>query len=385
MEWSDSRILVIEDCEKNMRLFQRLLVGSGFDHVVGIRDSRQALDTFLGFEPDLVLLDLHMPHVDGFQVMELLQAQVPEDVFLPILVITGDMEPAVRVRCLSAGAKDFVSKPFRADELLARIGNLLETRQLHRFLKRRNETLEIQVRQESSKLRETQLEILQRLAVAAEYRDECTGRHAERVGILAESIGREVGLGEEELDFLRKAAPLHDVGKIGIPDSILLKPGKLSEEDFETIKTHTTIGGLILSRDSFPLLGYARTIALTHHERWDGTGYPEGLAGEDIPLCGRIVAVADVFDSVVHERSYKPAIPVDRALEIMLAQRSLHFDAALLDPFVELVRSGRVSDVLAESEAGRPSDSRTRQRPPSVHRAPPLGASDRAPLVQQVG
>ena len=353
----DFTILIIEDDQSIIRLFERLLNGAGYRRVVSIQDSRQAVDSFLSLGPDLVLLDLHMPHLDGFQVMELLKTHVPEEAFLPIAVITGDSDQAVRIRCLSAGAKDFVSKPFRAEEFLLRVRNLLETRLLHRFLESRNQNLQLKVMEENSKVKETQLEVIQRLAVAAEYRDDVTGRHAERVGILAGLIGTELGLPEEEARLLRRASPLHDVGKIGIPDSILMKPAKLTDKEFETMKTHTTIGGHILSRDSFPILSYAKEIALSHHERWDGSGYPLGLAGEGIPLSGRIVSVADVFDSIVHERCYKPAFSVDEALRVMVGGRERQFDPAPLDLFVDLVRSGRVDNALSEARAEHPSDS----------------------------
>ena len=321
---------------------------AGYRRVVSVRDSRKAVDTFLALRPDLVLLDLHMPDLDGFQVMEALRPHIPEDAFLPIVVITGDPEPSSRIRCLSVGAKDFIAKPCQPEELLLRIKNLLETRRLHRFLEKRNETLELKVMAQHSRVKETQLEILRRLAVAAEYRDDVTGRHSERVGITAAFIGEMLGLSEHEVEFLEQAAPLHDVGKMGIPDSILLKPGKLTAEEFETMKAHTTIGGVILSQDSFPLLGYAREIALSHHEWWDGSGYPNGLSEEEIPLSGRIVALADVFDSIVHERSYKRAFSVEEALDIMTGKRERQFSSDLLDLFVHLVRSGQVRDALSE-------------------------------------
>jgi putative two-component system response regulator len=347
-ELRDSRILIVEDKEANIRFLERLLKKAGYEHVASTSDSRKALAVFQEFRPDLVLLDLHMPYMDGFQVMEALQPEIPERAFLPILVITADREPEVRIRCLSAGAKDFVAKPFRAEEVLLRIRNLLETRHLHRFLEYRNESLELKVEEESLKLQKTQLEVLRRLAVAAEYRDDVTGRHAERVGILSGLIARAIGFPPGEVDFIRQAAPLHDVGKIGIPDAILLKPGKLTEAEFEVMRSHTTIGGLILSKGSFPLLDKAREVALSHHEWWEGSGYPHGLEGAAIPLSGRVVAVADVFDSMTHERPYKRAFSVDETVEVMLSERDRHFDGEILDPFVSLVLDGRVESALRD-------------------------------------
>jgi putative two-component system response regulator len=342
-ELKDSRILIVEDKEANIRFLTRLLNKVGYRNVESTQDSREAQAVFRRFKPDLVLLDLHMPHMDGFDVMKAIGPDIPERSFLPILVITADREPEVRIRCLSMGAKDFISKPFRAEEALVRIRNLLETRRLHRFLEFHNETLQVKVEIENSRVQATQLEVLHRLAVAAEYRDDITGQHAARVGLVASVLAKAAGLSCSRADRLREAAPLHDVGKIGIPDAILLKPGKLTDEEFETMRTHTTIGGLILSKGSFPLLDDAREIALSHHEWWDGSGYPKGLVGDAIPFSGRIVAIADVFDSLTHDRPYKRAFSVDEALEIMLGEGDRHFDPELLELFVDLVRRGRIS------------------------------------------
>ena len=345
-----SRILIVEDKEANIRFLTRLLNKEGYENIQSTQDSRNAEKVFIDFNPDLILLDLHMPHMDGFQVMEALRPRIPKESFLPILVITADREPEVKIRCLSVGAKDFISKPFRAEEVLVRIRNLLETRHLHRFLEYRNETLKLRVEAQNTRVQATQLEVLHRLAVAAEYRDDITGRHAGRVGALSAVLAEAAGLPRSSFEILREAAPLHDVGKIGIPDAILLKPGKLTEEEFEVMKSHTTIGGLILSKGSFPLLDFAREIALTHHEWWDGSGYPEGLAKEGIPIFGRIVAIADVFDSITHERPYKEALSEEETLEIMIQEGSRHFDPELLVLFVGLVRSGRVRVVLKKQE-----------------------------------
>ena len=282
-ELKDSRILIVEDKEANIRFLTRLLNKAGYENVLGTQDSRQAEDVFHDFQPDLVLLDLHMPHLDGFQVMEAIKPSIPRKAFLPILVITADREPEVKIRCLSMGAKDFISKPFRAEEVLVRIKNLLETRHIHRFLEFKNETLKLKVETENSRVQAAQLDILHRLAVAAEYRDDITGRHAGRVGVLASILATAAGLPGRTTSLLKKAAPLHDVGKIGIPDAILLKPDRLTEEEFEVMKSHTTIGGLILSKGSFRLLDVAREIALSHHEWWDGSGYPEGVGRRGDP------------------------------------------------------------------------------------------------------
>lgn len=350
----DSRILIVEDKEANIRFLTRLLNKDGYNNIQSTQDSRLAQSTFREFQPDLVVLDLHMPHMDGFQVMEAIKPEIPKNSFLPILIITGDREPEVKIRCLSVGAKDFIAKPFRAEEVLVRIKNLLETRHLHRFLEYRNETLKLKVEAENTRLQATQLEVLQRLAVAAEYRDDFTGRHAGRVGAIAGLLAEAAGLAFRAAALLKEAAPLHDVGKIGIPDAILLKPGRLTEEEYDIMKNHTTIGGLILSKGSFPLLDDAREIALSHHEWWNGSGYPEGLAGEAIPLSGRIVAIADVFDSMTHERPYKKAFPEEETLDIMEEEGGRHFDPGLLSLFLELARSGQVREVTEREERAGP-------------------------------
>ncbi len=339
-----ARILVVDDEPNNVRSLEKVLRRSGYEAVRGTSDPRKAQGVFLEFRPDLVLLDMHMPHLDGFKVMDQLRPLIPDAVYLPILVLTGDHDPVIRQRALAAGAKDFLSKPFELTEVLLRIHNLLETRFLHLALKNHNETLEQKVRERTRELADAKAEILHRLAIAAEYRDDITGRHAERVGALSSRIGQAMGLSAEVSSLLRRAAPLHDVGKIGIPDAILMKPGPLTPQEFGVMKSHTVIGARILSGSDFPLLKQARTIALTHHEHWDGRGYPRGLAGVDIPLSGRILAVADVFDCLIHERPYKQAFTHDDALATILEERGAHFDPAVVDGFLEVLAATGISD-----------------------------------------
>ncbi len=341
----NARILVVDDEDANVRALDRLLAKAGYRFVEATTDSREAVTLFRTVEPDLVLLDLQMPHMDGFQVMRALQPFIPANAYLPILILTGNQEQEVRQRALSSGAKDFVTKPFEVTEVLLRIRNLLETRCLHSQLARHNVTLEEKVRERTRELAEAQEEILKRLALAAEYRDDVTGRHAERVGVLSSLIAETLGLHREEVKLLRQAAPLHDVGKIGIPDAILMKAGKLTPAEFEVMKSHTEIGARILSGSRFPLLQMARDIAQFHHERWDGRGYNPGTGGDLIPLVGRIVAVADAFDTLTHERPYKPAAPLDYALSIILGDRGSHFDPRVVDAFFQVVREGRLRDL----------------------------------------
>ena len=368
-ELAASGILVIDDEEHNLRVLAQMLKWAGYTRFELTSDPHDGLDRFEKLRPDLVLLDLRMPGLDGFGVMERLPI-APGD-WVPIVILTGDLDPDVRERALSAGARDFVTKPFDVGEVLQRIKNLLETRQLHLRLRRHADELEEKVRERTAQLAETQVEILRRLAVAAEYRDDATGEHAERVGALAALIAEEMQLSPETVELIRRAAPLHDVGKIGVPDAILMKPGPLTPGEFEVMKTHTDIGQRILGQGSFPLLSVAREIAAWHHERWDGGGY-SGRRGEDIPLSGRIVAVADSFDAVTHSRPYKESASLEEGVQRVREDAGRHFDPAVVAAFLRVVESGRLSEIArfdspAREGAPRELTARSLQPPPVSH------------------
>jgi putative two-component system response regulator len=335
-----AKILIIDDEEANVRLLERTLQRWGYTNLVATTDSREALPLFEQHRPDLILLDLMMPHIDGFTVMETVNALLPEGVFLPILVLTADANPQVKRRALSAGAKDFLTKPFDQTELLLRIMNMLETRFLHIQLANQNQILEQKVTERTRELAASQLEILDRLAHAAEYRDDDTGQHTNRVGHIAALIAQKMHLPPARVELIRRAAPLHDVGKIGVPDNILLKPGRLTPEEFEIIKPHTTIGAALLSGGHSEMVKAAESIALTHHERWDGSGYPVGLKGEDIPLEGRIVSIADVFDALSHDRPYKKAWPLEDCVAEIERNSGRQFDPQVVSAFLELWNAG---------------------------------------------
>jgi putative two-component system response regulator len=334
---TSARILIVDDQPANNALLEGILEEGDFTSYRSIADPRQALPVFLEYLPDLILLDLQMPYLDGFAVMKQLQECIAGEDFLPILVLTADFTPQTKRRALAEGALDFLTKPFDAMEVLLRIKNLLRTRSLHLQMQGQNQLLDQKVQERTAELEATQLEILERLALAAEYRDDDTGEHTKRVGETAAQIARELGWPQADVELIRRAAPLHDLGKISISDSILLKPGKLTSEEFERMKMHTLLGAKMLSSGRFPLLRLAEQIALTHHERWDGTGYM-GLCGEAIPLPGRIVAVADVFDALISERPYKKAWTVDDAIDEIECQRGRQFDPRVVDAFLKLVR-----------------------------------------------
>jgi len=328
------KILIVDDEKANIRFLEIILQQAGYGNVFSTTDSRQSLGLFQSARPDIVLLDLSMPHLDGFAVMQQLQREMPGHA-VPILVLTADATLATRHKALKEGARDFLTKPLDEIEVLLRINNLLETH-FHSVV------LEDKVRERTQDLEKAQLETLQRLALAAEYRDDDTGLHTKRVGLVASCIAEALGLPAIQVDLILRAAPLHDVGKIGITDLILLKPGKLTDEEFTTMRQHTTIGAGMLSGSTSPWLRLAEEIAISHHERWDGKGYPNGLAGNKIPLVGRIVAVADVFDALTNERPYKKAWQVPAALAEIESQAGKQFDERVVKAFLTLPREAPV-------------------------------------------
>src|SRR5579859_1503608 len=324
-----AKILIVDDQPSNVLLLEALLQDDDLGVLRSVADSRQVLPAFLDFQPDLVLLDLQMPHPDGFEVMQQLRRCILPEQFLPILVLTANIAPEAKRRALAEGASDFLTKPFDPAEVILRVRNLLHTRYLHLQLQDHNQQLDTKVRERTAELEETQLEILERLALAAEYRDDDTGEHTKRVGRMSAEIAQVLGLSPAEVELIRRAAPLHDVSKIAIPDAILLKPSQLTIEEFEQMKTHTSIGAKMLSGGRFPLLQLAEEIARSHHERWDGSGYM-GLVREQIPVAGRIVTVADVFDALNNERPYKKAWSRADAFEEIQRQSGRQFDPRIV-------------------------------------------------------
>lgn len=318
-----ARVLVLEDEPDLATLLEMQLKAAGFDKVLSVLHARGVADVFRSFRPDLVLTDLHMPGASGFDVISTLR-RIAVGEYLPIVVLTADVERETKLRALDAGATDFLSKPVDVTELRLRLNNLLETRTLYRALREQNAYLEERVRARTKDLEKAKLEILERLARAAEYRDDATGRHAQRVGDTAALIAEALELPEAQVSLIRRAAPLHDVGKIGVPDAILLKPGHLTAGEFEVMKRHTHIGAKLLAESIAPQLRLAELIALTHHERWDGKGYA-GVKEEDIPLVGRIVAVADAFDAMTHDRPYRAAMDPEEAVSVIRAEAGTHF------------------------------------------------------------
>jgi len=334
-------IMVVDDEEPMQKLLRVNLSVEGYD-VVTAPDGIAALELMEGHEPDLIILDAMMPKMDGYAVAERLKWQ-DETKTIPIIMVTALRELEDRVKAWELGVDGFLTKPIERTELTTIVNSLLKVkdyndhmrdyqRELEAELARRTEELQ----QAFRKTKTASLETIYRLARAAEYRDKDTGAHIQRVSHYAAAIARQIGLNDESVESILYAAPMHDVGKIGIPDRILLKPGKLDPGEWEIMKKHTVIGAEILSDSDADFIELAGVIALTHHEKWDGSGYPEGLKGTDIPLAGRITAIADVFDALTSKRPYKEPFSVEESLGIIGVGRGSHFDPKVVDAFLAI-------------------------------------------------
>ncbi len=338
-------ILIVDDAVANLELLSEMLGGRGYEARPAI-SGEAALMAAQADPPDLVLLDVDMPEMDGYEVCRRLKAdETLRDI--PVIFVSAIFTQADdKVKALSLGAVDYVTKPFQAEEVYARVETHLRLRSLQVEVERHSRDLEALVEEKVEEIVSAQAATIFALATLAEHRDDDTGRHLERVAaycrILAGDMRRTPRyaalLTDQYLDNLLRAAPLHDIGKVAIPDAILLKPGKLSAEEFEQMKRHTTIGADTLRavRAQYPgnaFLTMGIEIAESHHEKWDGSGYQQGLVGEAIPVAARIVAVADVYDAVRSRRSYKPALPHAAAKDIIIEGRGAHFDPAVVDAF----------------------------------------------------
>jgi putative two-component system response regulator len=328
------RILIIDDEPANLKLLDRILRSQGYAELVLVEDPREAIERYLAARPDLILLDINMPHLDGYQVMERFK-DLNDPLLPPIVILTAQSAKDYLLRALAAGARDFIGKPFDRNELLMRVRNLLDAQLAHRFIHEQKNVLEEMVQVRTEELRSTRLQVVQRLGMAAEYRDEETGSHILRMSHMSTLLARAIGWNEADCELMLNASPMHDIGKIGIPDAILLKPGKFEPPEWEIMKTHATIGGKLLEGDDSDLMRMAQEIAISHHEKWDGSGYPNGLSGEAIPPAGRIAALADVFDALTSVRPYKKAWTVEAAVELIRANRGTHFDPNLVDVFLQ--------------------------------------------------
>ena len=351
------RILIIDDEPINIKVITKYLHELGYARCTGLSDSRQAIDTITNDRPDLVILDVMMPFVTGIDILGMLREN-PETAHLPVLVLTAAVDRETRLAVLESGATDFLSKPIDPSELSPRVRNALTVKKFHDGLRNQAQDLEMAVRMRTAELEASRQDIIHCLARAAEFRDDDTGQHVLRVGRYAGIIAKAMGFSPDDAEHLAQAAQLHDIGKIGVPDAILLKTGKLEPDEFERMQKHTCIGKRVIERlpqhewdelrkhvqigaqildiPRSPVLQMAARIALTHHEWWDGNGYPLGLAGEDIPLEGRITAVADVFDALSSKRPYKRPFPREKCFQIIEEERGTHFDPAVVDAFFSM-------------------------------------------------
>lgn len=335
-----SRILIVDDHPVNVALLEQILEEEGYRHIETTTRSDAVVGLYAARRYDLVLLDLRMPPPDGITILHQL-AELRADDYLPVLVLTAQTDTRTRQRALAAGAQDFLCKPFERWEVLLRIHNMLRARWYYNRHRDRAEDMEAEVRRRTRQVWDTQLAITRALGRAGEYRDEETGQHVARMSRYAQRLALAAGLGEGQAELLLNAAPMHDVGKIGVPDQILRKPGPLSAAERRIMERHTVIGAEILGDHNSDLMRQSADIALAHHEKWDGSGYPRGLAGGDIPLSARIVAVCDVFDALCSERPHKRKWAFSESLEYIQGQSGSHFDPKLIHAF-----SNAFSDIL---------------------------------------
>ena len=350
-----AKIMIVDDEPVNVKVSRKYLEEAGYRNFVTTSKAADAIDLLFHELPDLMLLDVMMPEISGLDILRRLRA-CDRTKSIPTIIFTASSDQSLKYEALQLGATDFLSKPVDPHELIARVRNALALKAHNDRLEHDAHRLQQEVAARTAELAANRLEVIHCLARAAEYRDNETGRHVIRVGCYAGMIARALNLDHAMVELIENASPLHDVGKIGIPDAILLKPGKLTPEEMEIMRTHcqrgarvfealssdewskvkghTEIGAQILGNSRSPLLQMAARIALTHHERWDGTGYPLALSGEHIPLEGRITAVADVFDALSTKRPYKPAFPLGKCFESLEEGRGRHFDPRVLDAFM---------------------------------------------------
>ncbi len=331
-----AHILIVDDQIINVKLLEKILKQAGYKYIFSTTDSRQTTTLFIEHQIDILLLDIRMPHLDGFQVMDQLN-NISND-YLPILILTAELSSETRAKALTSGAKDFLTKPFERLEVLQRIHNILEVRLLYKQLSNQNKHLEEEVKKRTIELEKSRYEVIERLGQAAEFKDNETGNHVTRMSYYSRLLAQAKGLPDNEVELIFLATPMHDIGKIGIPDNILLKPGKLDDDEREVMQTHVMIGAELLSgSDDIPLMKMAKSVALTHHEKWDGSGYPNGLSGTDIPLEGRICAICDVFDALTSERPYKKSWSIDDAMALIQREIGHHFDPELTALFTSIL------------------------------------------------
>lgn len=340
-----SRILVADDDADRAEILRATFEGAGYRFLLPTTTPSAAIDSCCDFKPDLAIFCIDGK--DAEQYLRKFALFAEEEGGAAILALSYEDNSALAAMALRAGASDFVLRAGRLEEAFLRAERLLDTQNFARTAETVSDDVKRLFRALSRDVLDHQLEIMQRLGRASDYRDDETGEHTRRVGALSAKIAAKLGLSKQEVELIRLASPLHDIGKIGVRESILMKPGSLDDAEFERIKSHVDIGSRILDGGRSPFLKMAEMIARTHHERWDGKGYPYGIAGEEIPLPGRIVAVADVFDALISARPYKAAWPIDKAIAKIESESGAHFDPRVVDAFLEVMREASESEAKA--------------------------------------
>ena len=331
-----ARILVVDDNPDQLDLIEVMLRKQGYSNVQLTDDPISVAAAYAAQPHDLILLDMEMPVMNGVAVMRQLKGEL-HGAFMPVIVLTAHEGVDVRLQALREGARDYISKPFVESEFAHRIHNHLEVRMLYRERELQNEILEMKVAERTKELKETQTDILRRLAKAGEFRDSDTGNHVVRVSHSCRALAQAAGLNAHLTEMIYMASPLHDIGKIGVPDHILLKKGRLNDDEMVIMRQHVDFGVEMLGNHPAPLLKVACSIAQNHHEKWDGSGYPHALAGENIPVDARIVAICDVFDALTSVRPYKVAWTVEKAVAYLHENAGSHFDPNLVNLFAQIL------------------------------------------------
>jgi len=343
-----ARVLIVDDEDSNIRLLNTLLHAEGYATLTA-RSGRDALAVADAERPDLILLDIMMPDMDGFETVAHLKAN-PHTQPVPVIMVTSLDDRDSRLRALEAGAEEFLTKPFDRACLRVRVRNLLRLKEYGDFLANHNRILEQEVRKRTAELNAAYRDTVFTLVRAAEYRDEETGQHVRRISHFCRELAQSLGIDSDFCDDIYQASPMHDIGKIGIPDHLLLKPGPFDSAEWAVMKTHAVLGANILAHGCSPYTRMGAAIALNHHERWSGGGYPNGRKGEEIPLAARIMQICDVYDALRSRRPYKPAFDHRQAIEIITKgdgrTQPEHFDPAVLAGFVAC--ADRLSTIFAE-------------------------------------